>query len=207
MIPKTFTLLVFIVAILHCRADLQGGETSVAVGQPSIFWHNGEWQTYNDGVWTPYCKPLSNRVSQSRTKEGAADSRSQRGDRGVVRRSTLAKSSNPSAAGIGATTIGIGQPNGGIGQSTGGIGKPNVGIGRTTIGIGQPNVAIGQPNAIGQTTIGIGKPNTSIGQNTTGIGRPNIAIGQPNSIGQTTIGIGKPSAFPNQQSSVAETAR
>src|SRR5262252_11007662 len=26
----------------------------VAVGQPSIFWRNGEWQTYKDGRWVPY---------------------------------------------------------------------------------------------------------------------------------------------------------
>ena len=152
MKTKIFVLLV-VAASLQCRADPLG-ENRVVIGQPSIFWHNGEWQTYKEGVWKPYGKPASNAFSQAPSKEGAVH------QGGVVRRDERersARASRGSITGIGSTTIGIGQPNG-IGQSTVGIGKPNVGIGRNNTGIGQPNIGIGQPNGIGQTTIGIGKP-------------------------------------------------
>jgi hypothetical protein len=58
MKTQIFTLLV-VVASLHCPADAPLAETRVVIGQPSIFWHNGEWQTYNDGVWTPYGQRVS----------------------------------------------------------------------------------------------------------------------------------------------------
>jgi hypothetical protein len=209
-----FTLLV-VVASLRCWAGPAGGQAPIVIGQPSIFWHNGEWQTYKDGGWTPYRKSGSDRSSQSRLKEGTAYS-GHRGDKGTTWREGLGRSAglrHGFNSGIGTTTIGIGQPNG-IGQSARGMGEPNVGIGRRTIGIGQPNVAIGQRNGIGQTTIGIGQPNVAIGQpngigqTTIGIGKPNAGIGQPNSIGQTTIGIGKPASFPNQKGgSGTDTAR
>jgi hypothetical protein len=194
MKAEIFTVLV-VVASLHCCADPPLGEARVLIGQPSIFWHNGQWQTYHDGVWTPYAKEVSNHSAQPRSKEDAAYSGPGIQDLGIARRTALRRSANlrrESDAGIGTTTIGVGQPNA-IGQGTSGIGQPNVGIGRNTIGIGQPNMGIGQ------TTIGIRKPNVNIGQSTIGIGRPNIGIGQPNAIGQTTIGIGKPASFPSQQ--------
>src|SRR5262245_28918608 len=30
----------------------------VPIGQPTIFWRNGEWQTYKDGKWVPYFESL-----------------------------------------------------------------------------------------------------------------------------------------------------
>jgi len=203
MKAKIFTLLV-VVTSFYCRADAPLAHAPVAIGQPSIFWHNGEWQTYKDGVWTSYGKPVTNRFAETRSKEGTAHSGPGRGDFGVASRAAAqgkpASLRGESNVGIGKTTIVLGQPNG-IGQVTGGMGHPNVGIGRNNIAIGQPNVGIGQPNGIGQTTIGIGKPNVGIGRNTTGIGQSNVGIGQPNGIGQTTIGIGKPANFPKQQDS------
>ena len=200
------TLLV--VASLHCCGDPALGEAPVVLGQPSIFWHNGQWQTYNDGVWTPYGKPVSDRLAQPPGKQDAAHSGPGIRDVGVARRAALRKSASlrrgPNS-GIGKTTIGVGKANA-IGQSANGFGEPNLGIGRSTIGIGQPSAGIGRPNGIGQTTIGIGKPNVGIGPSTIGIGQPNRGIGQPNAIGQTTIGIGKPASFPSQQRS-PDTAR
>jgi hypothetical protein len=200
MKAKIFTLLV-VVTSFYCRADAPLADAPVVIGQPSIFWHNGEWQTYNDGVWTPYGKPAMNRFAGPRSKEGTAHSGPGIRDVEIADRAARGKSASlrrESNVGIGKTTIVLGQPNG-IGQATGGMGHPNVGIGRSNIAIGQPNVGLGQPNGIGQTTIGVGKPNVGIGRNTTGIGQSNVGIGQPNGIGQTTIGIGKPSNFPNQQ--------
>jgi hypothetical protein len=202
MKAKIFTLLV-VVASFYCRADAPLAHAPVVIGQPSIFWHNGEWQTYNDGVWAPYGKPGTNRLAEPRSKQGTAYSGPGIGDFGVASRAERGKSASlkhESNVGIGKPTILLGQPNG-IGQGTGGMGHPNVGIGRSTIGIGQPNMGLGQPNGIGQTTTGIGKPNVGIGRSTTGIGQSNVGIGQPNGIGQTTIGIGKPLNFPNQQDS------
>jgi len=194
MKAEIFTLLV-VVASLHCCADPPLGEARVVIGQPSIFWHNGQWQTYNDGVWTPYGKVVSNRSVQPRDNEDAAHSGPTIQDLGVARRAALRKSANlrRGSDGIGTTTIGVGQSNA---------------IGQSTSGIGQPNAGIGQPNGIGKATIGIGKPNVSIGRSTISIGQPNIGIGRPNAIGQTTIGIGKPASFPNQQPSPPlDTAR
>jgi hypothetical protein len=195
MKTKIFTLLV-VAASLHCWADPRLDEAPVVIGQPSVFWHNGEWQTYKDGVWTPYGKASPNRFSQARSKEGTAYSGPGIRDSRIARRTSPGNSTSlrrEPKAGIGTTTIGIGQPNG---------------IGQSTIGIGQRNVGIGQRNGIGQTTIGIGKPNVGIGQTTIGIGQQNIGIGQPNGIGRTTIGIGKPANFPEQQrSSSLDTTR
>ena len=206
MTTRLFTLLTVVVSLscLAARSDTPG-----AIGQPSIFWHNGQWETFKDGVWTPYGQPESGHFL--RPGSGGTSASGSGGMHPGIARNAQRGSSidrrNESSAGIGQTTIGIGQPNG-IGQSTGGLGKPNVGIGRTNIGIGQPNVGIGQPNGIGQTTIGIGKPNLGIGRNNTGMAQPSAGIGQPNGIGQTTIGIGKPTSFPPQQrSSSTDTTR
>jgi len=175
------------------RADPPSGEARVVIGQPGIFWHNGQWQTYNDGVWAPYGKPMSNRLTQPRSKEDAADSGPGIGDPGIDSGAVVRESETRrrgSDAGIGTTTIGVGQPND-IGQSTSGIGELNVGIGQSTIGLGQPNDGIGQTTiGIGQPTIGIGQPTIGIGQPAIGIGQPTIGIGQPNTIDQTTLGIG-----------------
>ncbi|HVV00351.1 MAG TPA: hypothetical protein VHH88_03250 [Verrucomicrobiae bacterium] len=86
---------------------------------------------------------------------------------------------NEPIAGLGDTTIGIGEQNGGIGQTTIGIGQPN-GIGQTTIGIGQPQGTLGRANDQ------IGPDNSSLGRPTIGIGRQpapppgsRVIIGRP----------------------------
>jgi hypothetical protein len=186
---------------LSCQAAQSGD--SVAIGQPSVFWHNAEWQTYENGVWRPYGQPSRNTARLPSAGTIYMGPSSSRGVARVVRQERLHRGNE--SGGIGQPTIGIGQPNG-IGQSAGGFGEPNVGIGQTTIGIGRPNVAVGQRNGIGQTTIGIGKPNTAPGANNTGIGKPSVGIGQPNGIGQPTIGIGKPMTFPPQQRSTSTDA-
>jgi len=191
-------------------AEPQSSDAPVVIGQPTIFWHNGQWQTYKDGVWTPYGQETA--APAEPRDQGALDPRGS----ALAGRDTVRPEFHPSRyhrphrkgesnAGA-ATQMGqsIGGPNVSIGQTTIGIGQPNVGIGQrngigqTTIGIGQPTIGIGQPNvAIGQTTIGIGQPNggigqpNGIGQTTIGIGQPNATLGQPNRIGQTTIGIGQ----------------
>jgi hypothetical protein len=196
--------LVVIFVSFFSWADPQGSDAPVPIGQPTVFWHNCQWQTYKDGVWTPYGQEASTPVEPSDhgtfvqpgsapTDRGSAHPQSQRGrnhrlhgmnDRNANAATRMGQSLGEPNVAIGQTTIGIGQSNIGIGQRNG--------IGQTTIGIGQPTIGIGQPNmAIGQTTIGIGQQNGGIGQPTIGIGQPNATLGQPNTIGQTTIGIGR----------------
>jgi hypothetical protein len=173
---------------------------SGALAQPSIFWRNGEWQTYHNGTWGPYqgAKAEAEIAANERSGPERGTGPARQGNRNHHQNLSPAESTGATGldtvGNIGQTTIGIGQPNGGIGQ-------PNTTMGQTTIGIGQPNHGFGQRNAtLGQTTIGIGQPNrgmgapnTGIGQRTTGIGQPNGSIGQPNmTMGQTTIGIGQP---------------
>jgi hypothetical protein len=197
MKKRIFAALVAAVSLNNLAAQ---PDTRVIIGQPSVFWHNGEWQTCKEGVWTPYGKPELNHFSEMEKKGNSGFDPLRPAIVRATRRERSLNSENQTNDGIGQTTIGIGQRNG-IGQSAGGLGQPNVRIGRTTIGIGQPNFGIGRPNGIGQTTIGIGKPTVAIGENNTGMGKPNVGLGQPNGIGQTTIGIGKPMSFPPQQRS------
>jgi hypothetical protein len=216
----------FIFLLLAAGTILSRAETSnvyATIGQPSIFWRDGEWQVFQDGHWIPHSATRSTPVIEP---QGIPEPLAQpepemvdtngiyydwgygyglpffsrphlhHFDRGRHFKKPGPRSLNDSSVGgVGQTTIGIGQQSGGLGQTTIGIGQPNGGIGQTTIGIGQPNAGLGQP------TIAIGQPNTQLGKQKTGFGRPNarlgqttIGIGQPQgSIGQPTIGIGQQS--------------
>jgi len=182
-------ILVAALAGVHSRAaDASRIEAPVVIGQPSIFWHNGQWQTWKDGVWTPYGQepaepgegesqvargntPNNNGTARLEIEGGKIHRLHDRADLGKRRRGTD------------------------IGRATGALGQPNIAIGRTTIGIGQPTIGIGQP------TIGIGQPTIGIGQPTIGIGQPNAGVGQRNGIGQTTVGIGKQTPVIGRQGS------
>lgn len=166
---------------------LDATTNAVFIGQPSIFWRNSEWQTYKDGIWTPYGKTPDTKIERGNQEDATgrtilsdgnpphqeafpASHGPGGGERPFDHRRDDATGNNP--------TMGLGQPNIGIGQTTIGIGQPNVSIGQRTIGIGRPNGGMGQPNGIGQTTIGIGQQSSG--------------MGQPNDLGKTTIDIGKP---------------
>lgn len=177
-----------VVSLLCGGAEAAASTNVVFIGQPSIFWRNGEWQTYKDGVWTPYGKTPDTKIDPGNQENGTGililsdgtpvylepfprrGHEPGGGERHFDHQRDDATGKDP--------TMGLGQPNIGIGQTTIGIGQPNVSIGQGTIGIGRPNAGMGQPNGIGQTTIGIG-------QQTSG-------LGQPNDLGKTTIDIGKP---------------
>jgi hypothetical protein len=176
--------------------------------QPSIFWHNNQWMTYENGQWVPYRDPAHNvTVVEPQPEETVIAEEPPPPDMvdtniyyptygwGFIgapalypphrfhrtKRQVRTEHRRPQTS--------IGQPNAGLGQQTIGIGQPNVGIGQTTIGVGRPNAGIGRP------TVGIGQPNTGIGQPNAGLGQPNAGIGQPNTgLGQPTIGIGQPNA-------------
>jgi hypothetical protein len=197
---RTILVSLVFVANVWYSADGSSSGTSAAIGQPSIFWHNNEWETYHDGVWVPYGQSVTNAMNARDTTvtEGSGGGQStdvigrRRGRMARVRREP--REQNHVSEGQETPRAGIGQPNTGIGQPNIGIGQPNTGIGQPNIGIGQPNTGIGQPNVgIGQTPTGIGKPNVGLGQTPTGIGRPNIGIGKPPvGVGQPPTGIGKP---------------
>jgi hypothetical protein len=143
------------------------------IGQPSIFWRDGEWQVFQDGRWIPYVATKSPPVQVQTVPEllpppepepEAIDMNGvyynwgyglpllrpihhrHRPDkeRRLTNRNSRTKALTDTAVGnIGRTTIGIGKQSGGIGQPTIGIGRPNGGIGQTTIGIGKPTIGIG----------------------------------------------------------------
>jgi hypothetical protein len=191
---KTIMLSALIIALsIYCGA---ASDTTGVVTQPSIFWHEGQWQTWNNGVWTPYGqKPTTTaenvsdelKRSGSHSNQPLDSERKRRTQRAALSNSGVAhlrnKTQPASAQGlpIGPPNLEIGKPNVGVGQTTIGIGQPTIGIGRPSTGIGQTTIGIGQPaTGIGQTTIGIGQATTGIGRRTIGIGQPTIGIGQPN---------------------------
>lgn len=173
---------------------------------PTVFWHDNQWMSYENGEWVPYHDSAINKTAEeAEPAEGMMPEEPQAPE--IVE-------TNGFIPGYGWGFIGapafyrphhlrsahthpehrrlvnaVNGRNRRTGQARTGIGKGNVGIGRTTIGIGRPNAGLGQP------TIGIGQPNAGIGQTTIGIGEPNAGIGRPNvGVGQTTIGIGQPNA-------------
>jgi len=183
-----------------CRGAQANGYTPIL--QPSIFWHDNQWETYENGQWVPYRGSANNNPVEPEPEVIPEEPQTpdmvdtniyvppygwgfigapafNHTHRRFVRPHVPTQHRRPQT--------GIGQPNVGIGRPTIGIGKPNAGIGQPTIGIGKPNGGIGQPNA------GIGRPNAGIGQPTIGIGQPNVGVGQPNAgVGRPTIGIGQP---------------
>jgi len=206
------TLILSVVLIIGFAFACRGGEANgyTAILYPSIFWHNNQWETYENGQWVPYRGSANNNPVEPEPEETVIPEEPQTPDmvdtniyvptygwgfigapafnrphHRHVRTHVRPEHRRPETS--------IGQPNAGIGQPNAGIGRQNVGIGQTTIGIGRPNAGIGQP------TIGIGKPNAGIGRPTIGIGQPNTGVGQPNAgMGRTTIGIGQPNTSVGQ---------
>jgi hypothetical protein len=179
---KTAILTLLVSAVsFYCWADPPLSDSRVLLGQPSIFWHQGQWQTWKDGVWTPYGQSAAD---PAQTLHPETHSQPASATDGRIDRAQAGRTTGHTAHGR--RGLRRGRPAAGIGQATGQSGEPNLGIGQTTIGIGQQNLGIGQSSGIGQTTIGIGQPNAG--------------LGKPNSIGQTTIGIGKQVESFNQQS-------
>ena len=187
---------------------------------PSIFWHDNQWETYENGQWTPYRGSDDNEVAVEPEPEMAPEPvpGPEMGDTNIYplpygwgfigapafssRHRLHARAHlRPDRQRHETRANGIGRPNVGIGRTTIGIGRPNAGLGQTTVGIGRPNVGIGRPNVgmgqqnvgIAQTTISIGQPNADIGQQNSGIGRATIGIGQPNiGVGQNNTAVGQP---------------
>ena len=201
--------LIFAASVCGWAAD--PAASSVAIGQPSVFWHDNQWETYHDGVWVPYGQSVTNAMTgpDAVAPAGVADT-PPAGPNGR-RRGHFARvpsgygrlndtGGTPGAptgqphVGIGQYNLGMGQPSIGIGQPNVGVGQPNIGIGQPNIGVGQPNIGIGQPNiGVGQPNLGVGKPNIGVGQPNIGVGKPNIGVGQPNiGVGKPNIGTGKP---------------
>jgi len=181
-IVQILLLLCSSIPITLCRAAETEHSGYVAIGQPTIFWRNGEWQTYKDGKWVPYFESLR--------QEAAA-----RQQMIVPEPEPVMVPEEPLME----------PPPDFVMPAYGGYGYylwdpffqrrrfehgrdhrhdqhtkdhsvqsgAQVGIGKTTIGIGQQSGRLGRP------TIGIGQQNTGIGQTTIGIGRPTIGIGQP----------------------------
>jgi hypothetical protein len=183
---------------------------------PSIFWHDNQWETYENGQWVPYRGSANNNSVEAEPEEAIIPEEPQTPDMvdtniyypaygwGFIgapafnhphrhhARTHVRPDHRRMETGVGQQNVGLGQPNAGLGQTTIGIRKPNAGIGKSTVGIGRANAGIGQPTiGIGQPNVGIGQPNAGIGRTTVGIGQPNAGVGQPNAtVGQPNVGIG-----------------
>ena len=201
VMKRTFQISVLLLSFTVPASLCLAGETEqehsgyVAIGKPTIFWRNGEWQTYKDGKWLPYFEVLRQEeaarqpviVPEPEPEPAPEVPIEQPTDVGIpvygggygywfwdpfFQRQRFKHfrdhRHNEHAKGSGQTGTKPGTTTG-IGQTTIGIGQQNGGIGRPTIGIGQ------QTPGIGQTTIGIGKPTIGIGQQAGGIGRPLFA--------------------------------
>ena len=203
-------VLLLLIAGYGAHAASSEDQNPAAIGQPTIFWRNGEWQTYRDGIWSPYFqsqdgtgKPGDGIAHSGKAGDEAGPGVAARteGGPGHERRHRPWHHPNPNDLAAGGTGVRKhwGQP--GNGGSELAIGKPNVAIGQPNILIGQPNISIGQPNvAIGQPNLNIGQPNIAIGQPNVAIGQPNLNIGQPNvSIGKPNVAIGQPNVAIGQQ--------
>jgi hypothetical protein len=186
---------------------------------PTIFWHDNQWETYENGQWVPYHDPANNiMVTAPEPEEVFVPEEPQPPEMvdtngfvpgygwGFIGAPAFYRPHHHALAhkrpehrrpvnGLGRRNVGRGSPNMGIGQTAIEIGRPNTGIGRPTIGVGQNNAGIGQTTiGIGHPNAGIGQPNVGMGRTSIGIGQPNVGIGQNNAgVGQTTIGIGQPS--------------
>src|SRR6267142_994785 len=208
--------LVFIGFAFVSRAGEANGYAPILY--PSIFWHNNQWETYENGQWVPYRDPANNNSVEAEPEETIIPEQPQTPDmvdtnvyyptygwgfigapafnrphRRHIRTHVRTGHQRPETS-IGQANAGIGRPNAGIGQTAIGIGRPNTAIGMPTVGIGKPNAGIGQPTiGVGQPNVGVGQPNTGIGRTTIGIGQPNAGIGQPNvGIGQPNTSVGQP---------------
>jgi hypothetical protein len=179
---KAYIFIALSIAALQVQAEY------TVIGQPSVFWREGEWQVYQDGKWIPYAATKA--VPQAEPQIVSEPE------------PTVAPEPEPAVTnGVNEVYYywGYGYPpfypgphrphfDGGPREHKRAFrnpadkaDKPVGGLGRTTIGIGK------QSGGIGQTTIGIGQQNGGIGKTTIGIGQPTIGIGKP------TIGIGRQS--------------
>lgn len=147
------------------------------IGQPSIFWREGEWQVYKDGHWIPY--------AESKARPASAPAQAETLEVPVATPTPLTDTNSypyyydggysyavPLWGGFRGHRHGlhrkIGQthtPQNLNNRSIGNIGRTTIGIGQPTIGIGQPTIGIGQPTiGIGQPTIRIGPQSGIVGQ-------------------------------------------
>jgi hypothetical protein len=212
-------LAIILAAVLFCGLSFASGAAEptgyTPILYPSIFWHNNQWETYENGQWVPYHGSVNNN-SEPEPDETIIPEQPQtpymvdtniyyptygwgfigapafnRLHRHQARTRVRPDHRRPEAR-VGQQNAGLGQRNAGIGQTTIGIGRPNVSIGKPTVGIGKPNAGIGETTiGIGQPNVGIGQPNAGIGRTTIGIGQPNASVGQPNvTVGQPNAGIG-----------------
>jgi hypothetical protein len=162
-----FLLLLLGTMIAHGQTTNEQG--LILVGQPSIFWRNGEWQTYKEGRWIRYVPPQSavseqtasaqNRVYPQAAPEEMAPLGEQE-QPAPYYDSTFGPSpwvyAVPGGYGYGFGSAGprrhriphgnSQQPTHRNSQSAQAVDRSRIGIGQNTTGIGQPTIGIGQPN-------------------------------------------------------------
>jgi len=155
-----------ILSTLLLLATVGAGRTedAPAIGQPTIFWRNNEWQVFQNGRWVAYAEA-------AREKAAFEAARAQAAEAAAAEAETPEAPAVPDSGNV--QTNDYEQPwpygyvmdlptSGNPVQKRRHGHKPHVpGFGQPALGIGQPNMQIGQPNFTpGQMTPGIGQQAT-----------------------------------------------
>jgi hypothetical protein len=178
----------FFVTLLLLGAAMQvRSEDAPAIGQPTIFWRNNEWEMFQNGYWVPYAE-----VAKEKAAIAAAEARA--AEMLAAQSETPEVPAAPDSANVQTNDYESPQPYGyvmDLPTSGDHVGKarhghrPRVpGFGNSSVGIGQPNLAIGQP------TIGPGQMTPGIGQQPTLGQSKSAALCTAKTQGQTTTSDG-----------------
>lgn len=164
MINRALLPILFLAALIFAVPSASAYEI---VGQPSIFWRDGEWQVYKDGHWVPYAgstlpqaQPVQAEpvyIPVPAPEAPITDTNAYYPDDGYgygysygfplwnsgghrhINRNATHRRSIRTHPPVDLNNRSIGN----IGRTTIGIGQPTIGIGQPTIGIGQQSGTIG----------------------------------------------------------------
>src|SRR5258708_30071300 len=149
------TLILSTALIIASAFVCRGAEASgyQPILQPSIFWHDNQWETYENGQWVPYRGSANNTLVESEPE--MIPEEPQTPDMvdtniyvppygwGFIEAPAFNHAHRRHVRPHVRTELR--RPHTGIGQPKAGIAQPNLGIGQPTTGIGNPNGGTGQP--------------------------------------------------------------
>src|ERR1041385_8375424 len=105
---RSTIILSLLAATAFMQLSFAGNENSGSIGQPTIFWRNCQWETFQDGKWISWAQTCNrNREIKSQAADGS---------------------------GLGQPNVGIGKANTQIGRPNVELGQRTIGIGRNKIG-------------------------------------------------------------------------
>lgn len=175
-----FVALLIMGAALACGAQEADSDNRIVIGQPTVFWHNGEWQTYRDGIWEPYHDPARSAAAEAEAEPEPMPEAAGAAENGVPYSPYVIVGGGPwggryhgfhhrprrngrpparPVQPIGPANTAIGPANHHISPVGHAIGPTPIGIGQTPVGVRPPRAGSNPPSlSSGQTTIGGGRP-------------------------------------------------